>query len=173
MLTLQNYVGNVQRNLCRSSLSSALLQMANLQSSLSGCHDPIHGGMSWWGRLQPANPSETRIAAAGVPSGSGARLARGQCCAASQPAGDQCTRVLRGRTRVAAATRGISPLGKPAMPVTWPKPLPPAISGLTTSSVHELTRYVRKTVAVRDTRFSGCDGRLFSPSYCEGNEPGR
>src|ERR1017187_906436 len=31
MLTLQNYVGNVQRNLCRSSLSSALLQMANLQ----------------------------------------------------------------------------------------------------------------------------------------------
>src|ERR1039458_8916043 len=34
MLTLQNYVGNVQRNLCRSSLSSALLQMANLQSLL-------------------------------------------------------------------------------------------------------------------------------------------
>src|ERR1019366_5900869 len=31
MLTLQNYVGNVQRNLCRSSLSSALLQMPNLQ----------------------------------------------------------------------------------------------------------------------------------------------
>src|ERR1035441_2422083 len=68
MLTLQNYVGYVQRNLCRSSLSSALLQVANLQSSLSGCHDPIHGGMSWWGRLQPANP--------------GARLARGQGCAA-------------------------------------------------------------------------------------------
>src|ERR1039458_2149035 len=36
MLTLQNYVGNVQRNLCRSSLSSALLQMANLQSRLKG-----------------------------------------------------------------------------------------------------------------------------------------
>src|ERR1035441_1244570 len=34
MLTLQNYVGNVQRNLCRSSLSSALLQMANLQATL-------------------------------------------------------------------------------------------------------------------------------------------
>src|ERR1035441_10146144 len=33
MLTLQNYVGNVQRNLCRSSLSSALLQMANLQEA--------------------------------------------------------------------------------------------------------------------------------------------
>jgi hypothetical protein len=38
MLTLQNYVGNVQRNLCRSSLSSALLQMANLQGRLkAGC----------------------------------------------------------------------------------------------------------------------------------------
>src|ERR1017187_4959304 len=35
MLTLQNYVGNVQRNLCRSSLSSALLQMANLQPRAS------------------------------------------------------------------------------------------------------------------------------------------
>jgi hypothetical protein len=31
MLTLQNYVGNVQRNLCRASLTSAFLQMANLQ----------------------------------------------------------------------------------------------------------------------------------------------
>src|ERR1035437_9242422 len=36
MLTLQNYVGNVQRNLCRSSLSSALLQMANLQTAPEG-----------------------------------------------------------------------------------------------------------------------------------------
>src|ERR1035441_8000078 len=36
MLTLQNYVGNVQRNLCRSSLSSALLQMANLQGGAVG-----------------------------------------------------------------------------------------------------------------------------------------
>src|ERR1017187_808551 len=36
MLTLQNYVGNVQRNLCRSSLSSALLQMANLQRRANG-----------------------------------------------------------------------------------------------------------------------------------------
>ena len=41
MLTLQNYVRNVQRNLCRSSLSSALLQMANLQRAHDTCaHTP-------------------------------------------------------------------------------------------------------------------------------------
>src|ERR1017187_4691380 len=40
MLTLQNYVGNVQRNPCRSSLSSALLQMANLQAYLTVRRSP-------------------------------------------------------------------------------------------------------------------------------------
>src|ERR1039457_151933 len=48
MLTLQNYVGNVQRNLCRSSLSSALLQMANLQ---------VRASLGW---LAEACPTQKR-----------------------------------------------------------------------------------------------------------------
>src|ERR1017187_5906765 len=65
MLTLQNYVGNVQRNLCRSSLSSALLQMANLQGQASACQSerssdsslpvPSRHGSSTIGDRQTAN----------------------------------------------------------------------------------------------------------------------
>src|ERR1039458_10208889 len=64
MLTLQNYVGNVQRNLCRSSLSSALLQMANLQTP--ACGRTLSQLRSLGGGCPSESPAHARIPRVGV-----------------------------------------------------------------------------------------------------------
>src|ERR1035441_8814936 len=73
MLTLQNYVGDVQRKIFRSSLSSALLQMANLQIRAKLGLFFFCLLLSCGVRDIEVDERETPIGAAtGVPSGSGA-----------------------------------------------------------------------------------------------------
>ena len=61
--------------------------------------------------------------------------------------------------------RNVSPFGKPAIPVTWLRPLPPESSGLTYASAFFQSLLPMKNVEVSDVWAGSLVSRLLAPEY--------